>query len=216
MRAFPIFAILFVAASASAQRAPAPVAPRAPAPRAPTLTLMAIDASNVPDACKPLADRAASTNAGMAQESRVALALCIAQERTKPIVVCDCEQSLKDLDDAAAPAFELLADLAAHGELPWQLVALHTDGKLLEQLAQRVVDAIPALPPNASEDQTSLHALREQMIEPLVRPAFDQARARFAEVDRRAQAHPQLAQNALVRDAIADSRKQLATREATR
>jgi hypothetical protein len=121
--------------------------------------------------------------------------------------VCDCDQSVHDLDDATAPAFALLDDLATNGEPAWHVIALHAEGDLLEQLAQRVVQSVPAA---TSDDNAELHTLRLELVQPVVQPWRDRAHDRFVQVDRIAGEHTELASNALVTAAVADSRRRIA------
>ncbi|MGE5181854.1 MAG: hypothetical protein ACM31C_07320, partial [Acidobacteriota bacterium] len=219
-----MFAILLGAASALAQPpgltppvrpAPAPPPPpRRVPPPPPALT--PVDPATVPAACHDLALRAGSTNFQLAEASRVSLALCLAQDDTAQVAVCDCDQSVHDLDDAASPAFAILDELATLGEPVWQVAALHAEGELLGQLAQKVLQAVPPAPAGASEDEQNLHDVRAQLVQPLVEPWLERARDRFAQVARLAQQHPELAKNPTAATAIRDSRQRRATAAANR
>ncbi len=218
-----MFAILLGAASALAQppgltppvRRAAPAPPPKPVPPPPP-ALTPVDPATVPEACHDLALRAGSSNFQLAEASRVSLALCLADDKTKQVAVCDCDQSVHDLDDAVGPSFAILDELANLGEPAWQIAALHAKGELLEQLAQKVVQAVPAAPAGASEDEQNLHDVRVQLVQPLVQPWLERARDNFTEVDHLAQQHPELAKNPSADTAIRDSRRRLAPAAATR
>src|SRR5947207_2891287 len=114
----PVLAMLFVSATAlgappsltpPVTRAPSP-GPAPAKPAGPQLT--AIDRDSVPEKCLDLVARASSPEPALAQTSRLSLAVCIAHERTRPIVLCDCQQSIDDLNNAIAPAMQLLDEVA--------------------------------------------------------------------------------------------------------
>jgi len=138
---------------------------------------------------------------------RVSHAIAMAHEQTRTIAVCDCEESVHQLDDAIAPAIALLDEVIGGDDPAGQVVALHGEGELYTELADRVLAAVPAVPPGSSEDATALHALRVQLVQPLIQPWLDRAREKFAEVGRIATLHPQLAKNATADPAIRDSQR---------
>jgi hypothetical protein len=220
--------LMFVSASAVAAppgatppitKAPGMTAPSAPpapvqVPQTPP-PLTAIDPDNVPERCLDLALRAGSPEPSLAQSSRVSLALCIASERKRAVVLCDCEQSVKDLDEAVAPAFAILDEIASVGEPQWQVIALHSEADELSLLAQRLLETLPRVPEGTGSDQAALHDVRSQMLQPLVEPWRSKAQEKFAQIDRIAKTHPELAKIATVDAAVRDSRRRLAPAVAT-
>ena len=213
-----VLAMLVVASSAAAAppgatppvvHSPAMTAPQAP-PVPPKPTLMAIDLDAVPAKCKDLGERASSQDFALAESARVSLALCTASDKTTTIAVCDCEQSVKDLDEAVAPAFAILDELANVGEPTWQVIALHAKADVLDQLARRVENALPVLPPDASSEQQELRDVRLQMLRPMIEPWRTRAQNVLAQVVRIAKAHPEVGKNQLADQAVRDSRRRLA------
>jgi hypothetical protein len=216
-----VLAMLFVASSAAAAppgatppvvRAPAMTVPQAPPPEPPAPALTAIDPDAVPQPCLDLALRAGSTNAALAQSSRVSLALCIANQTSKSVAVCDCEQTVKDFDEAIAPAFAILDELAAIGEPTWQVIALHAEADVLAGMVRRVEATLPAA---TSPEQQELRELRVQMLRPLLEPWRTRSQNAFVQVDRVAKVHPEVGKNQLAASAVADSRRRLAPAVAT-
>jgi hypothetical protein len=211
MRAW-MFSILLTASSAlAAPPGVTPVTvtpPSATPPTQPTLTPVNID--EVPAACREIAQRADSATASHARSARVSLAICIAHEQSRAIAVCDCEDSVHQLDEAIAPAIALLDELVGGDDVAWQVVAIHTKGELYTELASRVFAAVPAVPPGSPEEAVSLHDLRVQLVQPLIQPWLERARDLFGEVERIAAQHPELAKNPTADAAVRDSRRRLA------
>jgi len=216
-----VLAMLFVASSAAAAppgatppavRSPAMTVPQAPPPEPPPPALTAIDLDAVPQPCADLAARAGSTNAALAQSSRVSLALCIANQQTKSVAVCDCEQTVKDFDAAVAPAFAILDELAAKGEPTWQVIALHAEADVLDQMVRRVETALPSA---TSPEQQELRDVRMQLLRPLLEPWRARLQNALVQVDRIAKVHPEVAKNQIAAAALADSRRRLAPAVAT-
>jgi hypothetical protein len=140
----------------------------------------------------------------------VSLAICIAHEQSRAIPVCDCEESVHQLDDAIAPGLALLDELASGDDVAWHVVAIHTEGELYAELASRVLAAVPAVPPGSEDEAVSLHDLRVQLVQPVIQPWLELAHDRFGEVERIASQHPELAKNPTADAAVRDSRRRLA------
>lgn len=201
-----VLAILLFSTSALA--APPGLTPPQTAPKP---AFVAIDPDTVPEKCLDLALRAGSPETTLAETSRVSLALCIANEKERPIVACDCQQSIQDFDEATAPAFAILDDLAAAATDPsWQVIALHTEADILDVAVRKLERALPALPPDAGSDQRELRDVRAAMLRPLLEPWRTRAQNALAQVDRIAKAHPEVGKNQVADAAVRDSRRRLA------
>lgn len=191
-------------------RPPATTPPAPPAkPIGPQLT--AIDPDSVPPKCLDLALRAGSPEPVLAQSSRLTLATCVANERTRPIAVCDCQQSVEDLSEAVAPAIKILDDLASSGEPAYRILALKAEADEYQILAQRLLATLTPPGPNATPDERDLHDTRETMLRPMIEPWLTRAQNAYVEIDRQAKAHPELDKNGEVRTAVADSRRRMTT-----
>lgn len=224
-----VLAMLLVSASALAAppgatrpvvRPPAatpPMVPQKPLPPPPPPkpALVAIDPDTVPEKCLDLALRAGSPETQLAESARVSLANCIEVEKIKTVAVCDCAQSVQDLDDAVAPAFAILDDLATNGDPSWQVVALHAEADELTVLSQKLLATLPAPSPGAGSDELALHDVRAQMLQPLVQPWQAKVQDKYAAVDRIAKAHPELAKDSVAQTVIADSRRRMTPQVAT-
>jgi hypothetical protein len=223
-----VFATWIVVASASAAAAPPGETPAAkppgetdpivkppgetppdatPPPDAPLLTTIDVDA--VPEQCRTLVQRADSEKLALALSARVSLALCSAAERMRAVALCDCQQSVTDLDAAVAPSFAILDEVQGAGEIVWQVIALHAEGELLAELAARVLATIPPPLPDTSPEAIALHDTRAKMLQPLVQPWLDRSHERFMKVDELGQQHAELAYHQLADAAVKDSRRRL-------
>ncbi len=210
-----MFSIVLTASSALAAppgaTPPALMPPSATPPsQPPAPTLPPVNVGEVPASCRELAQRANAASASLARAARVSLAICIAHEQTRAIPVCDCEESVHQLDDAIAPAVTLLGEVAGSDDVAWQVVAIHAEGELYSELASRVLAAVPQVPPGSPDDAAALRELRVQLVQPLIQRWLDRARDRFAEVGRIAARHGELAQNATADAAVRDSQRRLA------
>jgi hypothetical protein len=190
---------------------PPAATPPAPPPKPVGPPLTAIDPDSVPQKCLDLALRAGSPEPTLAQTSRLSLATCIANERVQTVAVCDCQQSVQDLNEAIAPAVQILDELASVGEPTYRVLALKAEADRYQILAQKLLATLPQLGPNASADERDLHEMRQTMLRPMIEPWLTRAQNAYVEVDRIAKAHPELDKNAEVRTAIADSRHRMTT-----
>lgn len=201
-------------ASATASAAPpsAPAAP--PAPSTPALSV--VDPVVTPAPCRAAALLAGSANKNLALGSRVALAGCLADVQLRPLVLCDCGQSVSEIDDATARSLALLDEVSQVGLPEWQIVAQHAKGELLDALAVRMLATLPAPEPGASEDAIALHDTRAQLLRQLVAPWQSHAQDAFGEVDRIAKQNPELAKRPNLQAAVTDSERRLTAGVATR
>jgi hypothetical protein len=150
-----------------------------------------------------------------ALSARITLAGCLVDQRTKPLVLCDCEQSVQDLASAASQSLALLDDVIAIGDPATKILALQARGDLLQGFATRILATVPA-PTDGSEAAMNLHDTRLSLITPLVQPWQQQAHDAYTEVDRLARANPPLAKNVAVVAAVRSARARLAQQTATR
>jgi len=188
---------------------PAPAPVDQPAPRSndtqSSLPAPTIDVASAPPACRSAGKLVGSRDRNAAAAAKVSLAICVANANLAPLALVDAEASVRDVDGATAASFAMLDDVARSGDPHWQIIALHAEGDLYATIAQRMMATVPAGP------SPELHATRVSLLQPLVQPWLDKARAAFGEVDRIARSHPELRQPAIA-DAVSDSRRRLAAR----
>lgn len=212
-----VLAMLLVSATALAAppgltppvvRGPTAAPPPAPPP-GPQLT--AIDRASLPDKCVDLASRADSPEPALAQTSRLSLALCIAHERTRPIALCDCKQSIDELDEAIAPAIEILDEVASRGEPLYRILALEAKADQYQVLVNKLVATLPPPRSDANVDERELYDIRQTSLQSLLQPWLSLSHGAYVAIDHLATLHPELAKNREVQSAVRDSRKHLAT-----
>jgi len=166
---------------------------------------------DLPDECQALGEAASSPKLEVALASRVELASCLAGQRMKPLSLVDCEQSVRELDAAAAPSLTVLDDVIAAGVARWKLIALHARGTLLASMADRMATTVPEPPDGSPDTAYRLRDLRQEMLQPLLAPWRDQARDAFAEVVRGAGEDARLVEHDPgLRRAVEDSKRMLA------
>ena len=180
--------ILLVASAAQAQPALSP-----------------IDREALPEQCLALAKLADSPSRNQALSARISLATCRADHALKPIALCDCEQSVREVDDAIAPSLALLDEVYLAGDSTMKILARHTLGEMLANLGTRLLATVPPAI-NESESAVKLRELRLEMLQALIEPWVARARTAFSEVDQIARANPQLAKNAAVLAAVRSAR----------
>jgi hypothetical protein len=171
--------------------------------------LSAIDVDSQPEACRDLAKLANSTSKPRALSARISLASCLVDEQTKTIVLCDCAQSVIDIDAAIAPSLALLDEVAALGDPVNQILARHAQGEILSSFATRMLATVPP-PLNSSEEAIALHDTRLAMLQPLLVPWQERAQVAYTDVDNLARKNPKLAKNPAVAAAVRGSRAKLA------
>lgn len=197
-----LIGILLSSTTVLAQPA-APVAPRGNG-------LSAIAVADVPDQCRDLAKLADSRSPNQALSARISLASCLIEARMKPLVLCDCEQSVRDLDAAAIQSMPLLDEVAQVGDPAMKILALQAKGDLVSGFATRILATVPAAIDN-TEAALTLHDTRLSLITPLVAPWQQQARGAYQQIDELARTNPQLAKNPAVLSAVRASRAKLAS-----
>jgi len=197
-----------------APRAPAQAAP-APAQTAPTpaqsattppVTLIEVD--ELPEACLEMGKLAGSQSKTQALSARISLASCLADQNSKSLVLCDCEQSVIDVNEAIDPSLALLDEVVLYGDPATRILARYAQGEILSGFAQRMLATVPA-PLNASEEAIALRDTRLDILLPLIQPWQERARAAYADVDKIARANPQLAKNPAVLAAVRSTRAKL-------
>ena len=215
-----VVAALLWSATASAQ-GPSTQAPGASRPAqdppirtvsAATLTKVNLD--DVPVPCKELAKAADSPSVNQALSARTSLAVCLADQKTKPIVLCDCEQSVREIEAAIQPSLDMLDEVFTMGDAAQQILARSAQGEMLQSFATRMLGTVPP-PLDGSPEAVALHDTRIQMLQPLVAPWQQQAQAAFAAVDQLARKNPQLTKNQAVVAAVRTSRQRLSQLDTT-
>lgn len=191
-----------VLASATAAAAPASP-PLAPAVLSPVVV------DDLPQLCRDFGTLANSPIPGQALSARISLATCMVDQKVKTLTLCDCEQSVNDVDAALAPSMTMLDEVFAAGDAAMKILARQAQADLLDSLARRLLATVPP-PLDPSESAVAMHELRMQMLGPLVNPMFMRARSAYTEVDRLARENPQLAKNQAVLMAVRSCRAKLA------
>jgi hypothetical protein len=183
---------------------PAQSTPASPTPAVPKLTTL--DPDDVPEACRDLAKLSDSASKAQALSARISLASCLVDQKSKPLVLCDCEQSIIDVNAVIEPSLALLDEVFVLGDPTTKILARHTQGEILSSFAQRVLATVP---PATNSNETSLRETRLAMVQPLIQPWLTRAQAAFTEVDKIARTNPQLAKNPAVLAAVRSSRAKL-------
>lgn len=214
MRTSVLLAVLWsLPAVAAPPRATPPAAPaQPPAVAAPQATapasLTTIDVDAAPEPCRDLAKLAASPSRNAALSARISFATCLADQITKRIVLCDCEQSVIEVNAAIEPSLVLLDEVFAHGDAATQILARHAQGQMLSSFATRLLATVPP-PATNTEEAVALRDTRLAMLQPHIQPWQSRAQAAYAELDKIARANPQLAKNAAVLAAVRATRDKL-------
>jgi hypothetical protein len=205
------FAVLTSAAApAFADRAPAPPPP------APTPAFPGIDAHAVPAKCQAFVASAQASAPQVAVPARLSLASCVAEQAVAPIALCDCGQSILDIEQAIAPAVAILDGVIAAGSSVSQALAAHAKGELYAGFVMRMTATVPKLGPNATPEEISLHDMRAEALAAQLAPWRDTARAAFTQVIEIAKTRPEVANNPSAAIALRDSQQRLAADVATR
>ena len=171
--------------------------------------LSEIDQDALPPACRELGTLAESTSANRALSARIALANCLVDDKAKALVLCDCEQSVLEVNDILEPSLALLDEVVENGNPALQILARHAEGQLLASFSTRLLDAVPP-PVNTTTDALALRETRLAMMKPLLEPWLRRSQAAFAAIDQIARAHPALDKNRAVAAAVRDSQARLA------
>jgi hypothetical protein len=124
-------------------------------------------------------------------------------------VLCDCEQSINDVNAAIDPSLAILDEVFLLGDPVTKILARHTQGEILSGFAQRMLATVPPAA-NSTPEAMALRDTRVAMLQPLVQPWLARAQAAFAELDKIARTNPQLAKNPAVLAAVRASRAKLA------
>jgi hypothetical protein len=175
-------------------------------PRGNGLSLVVVE--DLPERCRDLGELADSPSANAALSARISLATCLATEHVKALALCDCEQSIHELDAASAQSLALLDEAVAVGEPATKILALQAEADLLASFATRILGTVPP-PVDGSEAALALHDTRATLIQPLVLPWQQKARELYQQLDTIARANPRLAKNAAVLAAVRASRTKL-------
>jgi hypothetical protein len=188
---------------------PAAATPAAPPVAAAPTSLSTIVVEELPVACRDLGKLATSPRPAQALSARISLSSCLVEQKMKELVLCDCEQSVNELNAAAAPSLALLDEVFALGDPANKILARQAQGDLLGSFATRMLATVPA-PIDSSQSAIALRETRLGLITPLVNPWFVRAQSAYAELDKIARANPQLAKNPAVLMAVRSSRAKLA------
>lgn len=174
----------------------------------PGAELSKVDPAEVPEACRDFVKLADSAHRNVAHSARIALATCLVDHNAKPLVLCDCEQSVNEIDAVLAPGIALLEEVFTAGDPAMQVLARQAQGELLVRFATRMLATVPP-PPSPTSEALALRETRLQMLRPLVSPWLVRAQSMFADLERIARANPQLEKNAIVVAAVRAARTRL-------
>lgn len=205
-------ALLLLLSTSAALAAPpgetptAPAPAPAPAPVPPGLT--ALEPSSIPEQCRELAKIADSHSPARAWSARISLASCLVDDKLRSLALCDCEQSVREVEAASQLSLMLLDEVFVAADPATQILARNAKGELLSSLATRMLATVPP-PVNNTQEAIALRDTRMQLLQPMVDPWIIQARSAFAEVDKIARANPQLAKNSAVVAAVRSARAQI-------
>lgn len=170
--------------------------------------LSEVDVDGLPPACREVGTAAGSSSPNRALSARIALATCLADENVKDLELCDCEQSVREVNEILDPSLALLDEVFDHGSPAMQILARHAEGQLLASFATRLLNTVPP-PTGTTTEALALRDTRLAMVQPLVAPWLRRSQAAFADIDRIARAHPTLERNAAVAAAVRDSQARL-------
>jgi hypothetical protein len=187
---------------------PVPTPTPVPVATAPT-SLSTIVVEDLPAACKDLGKLASSVRPAQALSARISLSSCLIEQKMRDLVLCDCEQSVNEINTAAAPSLALLDEVFALGDPANKILARQAQGDLLQSFATRMLATVPP-PMDSSQSAIALRETRLGLLTPLVNPWFVRAQSAYAELDKIARANPQLAKNPAVLMAVRSSRAKLA------
>jgi hypothetical protein len=187
---------------------PVPTPTPVPVATAPT-SLSTIVVEDLPAACKDLGKLASSVRPAQALSARISLSSCLIEQKMRDLVLCDCEQSVNEINTAAAPSLALLDEVFALGDPANKILARQAQGDLLQSFATRMLATVPP-PMDSSQSAITLRETRLGLLTPLVNPWFVRAQSAYAELDKIARANPQLAKNPAVLMAVRSSRAKLA------
>jgi len=186
---------------------PSPSVPLKAAPGPTSLSPILVE--GLPEACRALGTSASSNRPTRALSARISLSSCLVEQKVKALVLCDCEQSVIELDAAAGPSLALLDEVISLGDPTQKILALQVRGDLLQSFATRILATVPA-PVDSSPSALALREARLGLITPSMTPWIERSQAAYTELDRIARANPKLAKNPAVLTAVRSSRAKLA------
>lgn len=208
MRSLASFLMLTLLAPAALAAPAQPARPVPPPP--PPVTLVSIDTTTVPDACKPLLKQTHGPALATALSARLSLVSCMAEKALAPLALCDCGDSIEQVDHAVAPALVVLDDVVANGDVATRAVAQHTKGDLYSGFAARLVATLPKPAAGAPDSEVALRDMRAQNLETQLAPWREIARTSYQQVIELAKAHPEVTRNPVATAALRDSQQRLA------
>jgi hypothetical protein len=176
-------------------------------PTGPALTKL--DPESIPEQCRPLAKEADAPSINRALSARISLASCLADHKLKSLVLCDCQQSVADIDAATQLPLALLDEVYTAGDPAMKILARQAKGDMMLGLVQRMQNTVPPIG-NPTPEAQELRTTRIDMLTPMLVPWQDAAKAAFKEVDIIARANPQLAKNQAVVAAVRSARAKMA------
>jgi hypothetical protein len=180
--------------------------------KTPAVNLTPILADELPARCRPIAKQASAANLGVALGARISLANCMASEELAPLQLCDCADSILEMDNAVAPAVALLDEVAHAGDAHTELLAEHARGELYTSMRIRMAKTIPT--PDSTEESLALRDARQALLETQLVPWSETIDAAAERVLAIAKANPALAKHPIAKTAIEASKQRVASRVA--
>jgi hypothetical protein len=187
---------------------PAP-APAGPTPRGVPVTPTAIVLDDLPAACRELGKLAQSPSRAQSLSARISLGNCIVEQKLRGMQLCDCEQSVREIEAASQRSLDLFDEVFLFGDPTQRILARQALGDLLASLSTRMLATVPPLIDN-NEAAVALRDTRLALLRPLIEPWLLRAQAAYTELDRIARENPRLAKNPAVLTAVRTSRVKLA------
>src|SRR6478735_5381616 len=124
MRSAVLLVLLSSAAWAQAPGDTGPGPSQAPAHAfEPRPGLTSLDPESIPEQCKSLAKEADAPSLNRALSARISLASCLTNHKLKPLVLCDCEQSVQDINAATVLPLALLDEVYTSGDPSMKILA---------------------------------------------------------------------------------------------
>jgi hypothetical protein len=176
------------------------------------VNLTPLVADELPARCRPLAKQASAPNLGVALGARIALANCMASEGLAPLQLCDCADSILEMESAVAPAVALFEEVAYAGDAHNELLAEHARAELYTSMRIRMAKTVPA--PDGTEESQTLRDARQALLEAQLAPWVETIEAASARVLELAKANPSLGKHPIAKAAIESSKQRLASKVA--
>jgi hypothetical protein len=170
---------------------------------------MEIVLDDLPPACRDIGKLAQSPSRAQSLSARISLGNCLVEQKLRGVPLCDCEQSVREIEAASTQTFALFDEAFLFGDPTQKILARQAQGDLLASLSTRMLATVPPLV-DSNEAAVALRDTRLSLLRPLVEPWLLRAQTAYVELDRIARENPKLAKNPAVLTAVRTSRVKLA------